>query len=174
MSLYQVSISSNHNIQLKPCSCRGVAELWRSTRSTLIRVNFRQVLQLGCNPASTFCKTHSTKLQVSDHGLIVQMFGSRISTDVISTNSSHLDVAIDHEMLQPQRWCCDMSDTSGTSSHCNGSACHCIQLDFKARTVDSITKPFRFDFDTLSRSCCLDCCVEFSFGTRETDNRLCC
>ena len=28
----QVSISSNHNIQLKPCSCRGVAELWQFTR----------------------------------------------------------------------------------------------------------------------------------------------
>ena len=41
-----------------------------------IRVNCRHVLQLGCNLAPTFCKTHSTELQVSDHGLIVQMFCS--------------------------------------------------------------------------------------------------
>ena len=113
--------------------------VWRSTRSMLIRVSFRQVLQLGRNSTPTFCKTHSTKLQVSDHGPIVQMFRSQISTVVTSTNSSHLDVAIDHKTLQPQRRCCDMSITPGTSSHCNGSACRCIQLDFEARTVNSIT-----------------------------------
>ena len=74
--------------------------VWQSTRPMLIRVNFRQVLQLGCNPTPTFCKTHSTKLQVCDHGLTLQMFRSQISTVVTSTNSSHLDVPIDHETLQ--------------------------------------------------------------------------
>ena len=123
--------------------------VWRSTRSMLTRVSFSQVLQVGCNPTPTFCKTHSTKLQVSDHGPIAQMFRSQVSTVVISTNSSHLDVTIDHETLQLQRLGCDVSDASNTSSHCNGSACRCIQLDFEARTVNSITQPFRFDFDSF-------------------------
>ena len=99
VSPYQVSISSNHNIQLKPCSCRGVAECGdppvQCSSESIV------VFRLVCNPAPTFCKTHSTKLQVSDHGLVVQMFRSKISTVVISTNTGHLDVAVDHETLQP-------------------------------------------------------------------------
>ena len=75
--------------------------VWRSTRSMLIRVSFRQVLQLGCNPTPTLCDTLSTKLQVLDLGPLVQMFRSQISTVVTHTISSHLDVAIDHETLQP-------------------------------------------------------------------------
>ena len=101
VSPYQVSVSSNHHVQLKPCSCRGVAECGDPSISMLIRINRWQVFQLGCNPAPTFCKTHSTKLQVSVHGLTVQMFRSQVSTVLISTNWSHLDVAIDYETLQP-------------------------------------------------------------------------
>ena len=72
--------------------------VWRSTR-----LNAHQSQSLTSVPTvvqSTFCKTYSTKLLVSDHGPIVQMFRSQISTVVTSTNSSHLNVAIDHETLQ--------------------------------------------------------------------------
>ena len=140
VSPYQISMSNNHNIQLKPCSCRGVAQCGDPPVQCLS--------ELGAIPLRPSAKTDSKKHQVSDHGPIVQMFRSQISTVLTSTNLSHLDVAIDHETLQPQRWCCDMSNTSGTSSHCSGSACRCIQLDFVAKTVDS-TKPFRFHFNSL-------------------------
>ena len=66
----RVSISNNHNIQLKPCSCRGVAECGDPPVQCSSESISVQVLQLGCNPTPTFCKTHSTKLQVSDHGPI--------------------------------------------------------------------------------------------------------
>ena len=55
----QVSISRNHSIQLKPCSCRGVAEcgdppVQCSSESISVKCP-----KLGCNQTPTFCKTHA-------------------------------------------------------------------------------------------------------------------
>ena len=133
MSPYWVFISSNHNIHLMPCSCRGVAELWRSTRSMLIRVNCCQVLQLGCNRAPTFCNTYSTKLQVSDHVLIAQI-----------PKSAQLSLPPTRVFLMSPlitRRC----NHSGGFAIClirpapRRIAMACIQLDLDAKTVDSIT-----------------------------------
>ena len=156
----------------------------------LIIVSFRQVLQLGCNSAPTFCKTHSAKLQVSVHGPIVKMFRSQISTVVISTNSSHLDVAIDHETLQPQRWvaiclirpaprCIAMARPAVASSLISRPALSTPSPNPFALTstpccCKNYSKVSHHCNATNSSSCCLDCCAEFRFSTREADNRLCC
>ena len=55
--------------------------------SMLIGTNRREEFQLVRNLAPAFCKTHSTKLQVSVHCLVIQMFCSQVSTVVISTTS---------------------------------------------------------------------------------------
>ena len=166
------------------CSCRGIAECGDPPVSMPTGIDVEKNSILACNLAPAFHKTHSAKLQVHVHCLMIQMFCFQVNTVVISTNSGHLDVSIDQEAWQPQRWGCDVSEASTTSSHYNGSSCRCVQFDFEAGTVNSITSPFRFDFDSLllqnhskfahhwnttnSRSCCLDRCVEFGFGTRET------
>ena len=104
--------------------------------SMLIRVNRWQVFQLGVQsgsdlPQHVFHKSSSVFFIVWQSKCF-----SQISTIVNPTNSSHLDV---YETLQRKRWCGDMFDTSGTSPHCNGSACRCIKFDFEATDVDPIT-----------------------------------
>ena len=115
----------------------------------LIRINRRKKFQLGCNLVLAFCKTHSTELQVSVHGVVIQMFCSHVSTVVISTNSSHLDVVIDHETLQPQRRGCDMSDTSRTSSDAMAHPAVASSLLSRLGLSTPSPNPSRFDFDSL-------------------------
>ena len=80
VSVRQVSPYQVSQTKLKPlmaihpsqCSLKSIVE---------------KEFQLGCNLAPAFCTTHSTKVQVSVHGLVIQMFCSQVSTVVISTNS---------------------------------------------------------------------------------------
>ena len=101
VSTYHVSVSSNHKNQLKPRSCRGVAEC-----GIVDKCSKWGAIRLRPSAKNSFHKTSS----------VCSWSGNPNVSFPISTNSSHLDVAIDHETLQPQRWCCDLSDTSGTSS----------------------------------------------------------
>ena len=74
--------------------------VWRSTHLNAHQSQSLTSVPTGVHPAPTFCKAHSTKLIVSVHGLVAQVFRFQVSTVVISTNSIHLDVAITHELLQ--------------------------------------------------------------------------
>ena len=72
--------------------------VWRSTRLFAHQSQSLTNVPTGVQSDSKPSATHSTKLQVSVHGLTIQMFRSQTSTVVIATKSSHLDVTIDHEM----------------------------------------------------------------------------
>ena len=136
------------------------------------------------------CKTHSTKLQVSVHGLVVQMFRSQVSTVVISTNSSHLDVAIDQErrcnrsvgvttsLIRPAPRRIAMarpvaasslisrlrlSTTSPDPFALSSTPC-CSKITPRSRIIETQPVPAAAALTA----------VEFSFSTREDDNRLCC
>ena len=113
------------------CSCRGDPLV-----SSLIGINVKKN-SWGAILLRPSAKRMLQNFKCLDHGLTVQMFRSQVSTVVTTANSSHLDVAIDHETLQPQRWGRDVSDASSTSSHCNGSPCRCVQLDFKGLSIPS-------------------------------------
>ena len=79
--------------------------VWRPTRLITYWDRCRKELQLERNLAPALCKTDATKLQVRVHCLVIQMFGSQISTVVISTN---------------------VADASSTASHCNSPPCRCV------------------------------------------------
>ena len=138
LSVRRVSPDQVLHTQLKPLIMPWSCGVWRSTRLIGHWNRCRKEFQLECNLAPAFHKTHSAKLQVLVHCLVIQMSCSQVRL-VISTNSSYLDVTIDHETLQPQRRGCDLSDASSTTSHCNGSSCRCVQFDFEAGAVNSIT-----------------------------------
>ena len=181
--------ATHHSTSFDPHQVSAVrlpaSTVWRSTRLLAHWDRCRKELQSGRNLAPAFSKAHATKLQMLVHCLVIQVLCSKVSTLVVSIISRLFDVSTDHDALQPER---RVSDASSTCSHCNGSPWRCVQFDFKAGTVDSVAWPFHFDLNSLllqnhaeitqhrntanSRSCCLDCCVEFGFGTRESHNCL--
>ena len=103
-------------------------------------------------------KTHCTKLQVYFHGLVIQMFCSQVSTVVISTNSSHLDVAVDHETLQPWRRGCNVSDYVPAPLRIAMARLAVASfLISRLGTVNCITSPFRSTPGSTAPQCAPGC-----------------
>ena len=80
------------------CSCHGVAECGDPLVSLLIGIDVEKKSSWGAILLWTKRMLQNFKC-LFIHCLVNQMFRSQVSTVVISTNSSHLDVAIDHEAL---------------------------------------------------------------------------
>ena len=141
LSVRRVSPCQVSRIQVQPLIMPWSSGGWRSTHLNAHDNRSSKRVPAGVQFGSGLLqKTHSTKLRVSVHGLLIQIFCSQVRTQMsFQPTRVVLTSPLIIMALQPFRRVCDMSDTSSTSSHGNGSACRCIQLDFEARTVDSIT-----------------------------------
>ena len=110
VSPYQVS-----RVQLNTLITPWSSGVWRSTRLNAQKNRSSKRVPAGVQSGSGLLQNAFHKISsVCSWSGNLNVF-SRVSTAVISTDSSHLDVATDHETLQPQRWGCDMSGTSSTS-----------------------------------------------------------
>ena len=146
VSPYQVSVSSKHNIQLKPCSCRGVAE-WGDPRiSMLIRVP---------SSAPTGVQSASDLLQNAFHK--TSSVCSWSDSPNVSFPSQHNCHFYQLESSRCRHWSRDVA-TIALGLRYVWYVRHLVALrwlglplhplDFEVRTVDSITFSYHFDFDS--------------------------
>ena len=143
--------------QLKPLLMPWSCGVWRSTRlvshtaATPMRGNVAhhhwkqcQKTPVGAQSCSGLMQSscHKTSSACSVSGNPNVLFSNQHSCHFPPTRVILMSPLITSRCNRSVRGC-DASNASSTSLHCNGSLCHCVQLDFLAGTVDSVGYRFR-------------------------------
>ena len=178
-------------IQLKPLITRKRSGVWRSTRLNAHQNQSSKRILAGVQSSSgllqnVFHKTSSVFSWSGNPNVIVPRSAQLsfpptrvILVSPLITRRCNLCVGVAISLTRPAPLRIAMARPAVASSlisrlRLSTPSPYSFALTSTPCCYKTTPRSRIIETQTNSHSCCLDCCVEFSFGTRETDNRLCC